>query len=181
MPTSCSRSVGPVTNWKLRTQPIWSAASPPSIWLVFIRGCQFGRPLKSRMRAQTASTGASMTLETVTVAMRPRPPRNLLPGRIVRSADCAYQSVCAAINRSENATARSRSRRQGVLERLATGAWGLREVKTSTGPKDYHFDDIALQLYVLKGTSVAISSVELVHVNKKYVRVLGGVRIMTHI
>jgi hypothetical protein len=65
--------------------------------------------------------------------------------------------------------------RVDVLERLANGAWGLREVKSSTGPKGYHFDDIALQLYVLKGAGVAVSSVELVHINKTYVRGSGGV------
>ena len=44
--------------------------------------------------------------------------------------------------------------RVDVLERLAQGNWGLREVKSSTSPKDYYFDDIALQAYVLKGASV---------------------------
>jgi hypothetical protein len=62
-----------------------------------------------------------------------------------------------------------------VLERLSNGAWGLREVKSSTRPKDYHLDDIALQLYVLKGAGIAISSVELVHVNAAYVRGPRGV------
>ena len=65
--------------------------------------------------------------------------------------------------------------RVDVLERLAPGSWGLREVKSSTGPKDYYFDDIALQAYVLKGAGVAISSIELVHVNTAYVRGSGGV------
>ena len=65
--------------------------------------------------------------------------------------------------------------RVDVLERLANGAWGLREVKSSTGPKDYHFDDIALQLYVLKGAGIVVSSVELVHVNTAYVRGPGDV------
>ena len=65
--------------------------------------------------------------------------------------------------------------RVDVLERLANGTWGLREVKSSTRPKDYHFDDIALQLYVLKGAGVVVSSVELLHVNTAYVRGPGGV------
>jgi hypothetical protein len=65
--------------------------------------------------------------------------------------------------------------RVDVLERLARGTWGLREVKSSTGPKDYYFDDIALQAYVLKGAGVAVSSIELVHVNTAYVRGPGGV------
>jgi len=33
-----------------------------------MRGCQLGNPLKSRMRAQTFSIGASMTLEILTFA-----------------------------------------------------------------------------------------------------------------
>ena len=55
--------------------------------------------------------------------------------------------------------------RVDVLERLANGTWGLREVKSSTGPKDYHFDDIALQLYVLKGAGVARLLNRTLHVN----------------
>ena len=52
-----------------------SASLPSSIWLSTMRGCQPGRPLKSRMRAQTFSTGASMTLEMVTVGHRSVPLR----------------------------------------------------------------------------------------------------------
>lgn len=65
--------------------------------------------------------------------------------------------------------------RVDVLERLADRAWGLREVKSSAGPKDYYFDDIALQVYVLNGAGIAVSSIELVHVNTTYVRGPGGV------
>jgi Domain of unknown function(DUF2779) len=66
--------------------------------------------------------------------------------------------------------------RVDVLERLANGAWGLREVKRSTRPKDNHYDDIAIQLHVLKGSGVALSSIELVHVNSAYVRGPVGIR-----
>jgi hypothetical protein len=65
--------------------------------------------------------------------------------------------------------------RVDVLERFAGGDWGLREVKSSTGPKDYYFDDLALQAYVLKGLGVPLSSIELVHVNTAYVRGPGDV------
>jgi hypothetical protein len=44
--------------------------------------------------------------------------------------------------------------RVDVLERLSSGAWGLREVKSSSGLKDHYIDDIALQAYVLQGTGV---------------------------
>lgn len=65
--------------------------------------------------------------------------------------------------------------RVDVLERLANGAWGLREVKSSSGPKDHYLDDIALQTYVLRGAGVAISSTELLHVNTDYARGPGGI------
>jgi Domain of unknown function(DUF2779) len=64
--------------------------------------------------------------------------------------------------------------RVDVLERLAAGTWGLREVKSSSGLKDHYLDDIALQTYVLRGAGVEISSIELLHVNTKYVRRPGG-------
>jgi hypothetical protein len=65
--------------------------------------------------------------------------------------------------------------RVDVLERLAPGTWGLREVKSSSGLKDHYLDDIALQTYVLRGAGVAISSIELIHVNTKYVRGPNGI------
>jgi hypothetical protein len=60
--------------------------------------------------------------------------------------------------------------RVDVLERLAQGTWGLREVKSGSGPKDHYYDDIALQVFVLKGAGVTVSSLELLHVNTTYVR-----------
>jgi hypothetical protein len=65
--------------------------------------------------------------------------------------------------------------RVDVLERLAPGTWGLREVKSSSGLKDHYLDDIALQTCVLRGAGVTISSIELLHVNAKYVRGLNGI------
>ena len=65
--------------------------------------------------------------------------------------------------------------RVDVLERLPLGAWGLREVKSSSRLKDHYIDDIALQAYVLRGAGVALSSIELLHVNTAYVRGAGGV------
>jgi hypothetical protein len=65
--------------------------------------------------------------------------------------------------------------RVDVLERLTPGTWGLREVKSSSGLKDHYLDDIALQAYVLRGAGVAISSIELLHVNTKYMRGPNGI------
>jgi Domain of unknown function(DUF2779) len=65
--------------------------------------------------------------------------------------------------------------RVDMLQRLAPGTWGLREVKSSSGLKDHYVDDIALQTYVLRGAGVAVSSIELLHVNNKYVRGPSGI------
>jgi len=54
--------------------------------------------------------------------------------------------------------------RVDVLERRSDG-WGLREVKSSTGVKDHHLDDVALQAHVLIHAGVAVSSAEVLHVN----------------
>ncbi|HTI81203.1 MAG TPA: DUF2779 domain-containing protein [Acetobacteraceae bacterium] len=65
--------------------------------------------------------------------------------------------------------------RVDVLERLASGAWGLREVKRSSRLKDHYIDDIALQAYVLRGTGLDVRSIELLHVNTAYVRDANGI------
>ena len=66
--------------------------------------------------------------------------------------------------------------RVDILERLDEG-WGLREVKSSTSASEEkgHVDDVAVQLYVLKGAGVDITSVELIHVNNTYRLESGGV------
>jgi Domain of unknown function(DUF2779) len=65
--------------------------------------------------------------------------------------------------------------RVDVMERLSQGSWGLREVKSSSGLKDHYLNDIALQTYVLRGAGVSVSSIELLHVNTKYVRGPNGI------
>src|SRR5215468_5123355 len=67
---------------KLRTQPTVSRRSSPSMWLREKRGCQSGRPLKSRTFAHTFSTGASITALTCTLVIVLSPStRRPLPGR----------------------------------------------------------------------------------------------------
>jgi hypothetical protein len=66
--------------------------------------------------------------------------------------------------------------RVDVIERLGSATWGLREVKSSSSLKDHYLDDIALQIYVLRGAGVAVASVELLHVNTAYVRGPDGIR-----
>lgn len=62
--------------------------------------------------------------------------------------------------------------RVDILERLADGTWGLREVKAAANydpNKKYHLDDVAVQLYVLLGYGLEITSAELIHVDTGYI------------
>ena len=64
--------------------------------------------------------------------------------------------------------------RVDVLERLSKG-WALHEVKSSTGVKDYHLDDVALQVHVVRGTGIRLASVNVITVNTDYVRGKRGI------
>ncbi|MBW2341739.1 MAG: DUF2779 domain-containing protein [Deltaproteobacteria bacterium] len=48
--------------------------------------------------------------------------------------------------------------------------WEIYEVKASSGVKDVHLDDVALQYYVLTGFGLAVSKACIVHINTDYVR-----------
>ncbi len=47
--------------------------------------------------------------------------------------------------------------------------WKMIEVKSSTGVKDYHRDDIAVQSFIAASSSVSLSSVTLAHVDSTFV------------
>jgi hypothetical protein len=65
--------------------------------------------------------------------------------------------------------------RVDVLERLPLGYWGLCEVKSSGEVKEHYYDDVAVQVHVLRNTGVRLSSVEIIHVNKDYLRGQKGI------
>jgi len=50
------------------------------------------------------------------------------------------------------------------------GAYCLYEVKSATSVKEHHWDDAAIQYYVLSGSGIPLDRVYLVHVNNGYVR-----------
>ena len=56
-----------------------------------------------------------------------------------------------------------------VLERL-DGGWGIVEVKSSTGTKDVHYPDAAVQKYVAERAGLDILRVEIMHLNKEHRR-----------
>lgn len=51
-----------------------------------------------------------------------------------------------------------------------THGWELYEVKSSTKLKEVNLDDIAVQLYVLRGCGLTVAQASLVHINTEYVR-----------
>ncbi len=65
--------------------------------------------------------------------------------------------------------------RVDILERLPRGWWGFREVKSAGEVKDHHYDDVAVQLHVLRKAGVRVGSAQILHVNKKYVRGQNGI------
>ena len=60
--------------------------------------------------------------------------------------------------------------RVDVLERMRSGAWGIREAKSAARVKDAYLDDVAVQRYVLEGAGLTIESVEVLHLDTRYVR-----------
>jgi hypothetical protein len=50
------------------------------------------------------------------------------------------------------------------------GFWDLYEVKSSTSVKEHHWDDVAIQYYVLSGAGIPVNRAYLAHINNGYVR-----------
>jgi hypothetical protein len=57
-----------------------------------------------------------------------------------------------------------------ILKKNRHGIWDLIEVKGSTGIKDYHLDDMALQRYAFSNSGFNIEKSFLMHINNAYVR-----------
>ncbi len=56
-----------------------------------------------------------------------------------------------------------------ILVRRDGGMFDLVEVKSSTGVKEEHISDVAIQLYAAEGSGIAIERVYLMHLNREYV------------
>ncbi|SAL05153.1 hypothetical protein AWB78_07327 [Caballeronia calidae] len=48
-------------------------------------------------------------------------------------------------------------------------AWRMVEVKSSTGLKDYYFDDVAVQAFIARSAGVPLESVALAHIDRDWV------------
>lgn len=60
--------------------------------------------------------------------------------------------------------------RVDILVRNAAGNWDIVEVKSSTGVKEYHLDDAALQYYAFTQAGYTIDRCRILHINNNYVR-----------
>jgi predicted RecB family nuclease len=59
--------------------------------------------------------------------------------------------------------------RVDILERQPGNSWRMIEVKSTASLKDYHFQDVAIQKYVLEGCDLNLSEACLMHLNRDYV------------
>lgn len=59
--------------------------------------------------------------------------------------------------------------RADIVERQPNGQWQLCEVKSATRVKARHVDDAAVQAFVMQESGYALASIELIHVNTRYV------------
>jgi predicted RecB family nuclease len=58
--------------------------------------------------------------------------------------------------------------RPDILVRTHGNRWRLIEVKSTSRVKDEHLDDLAIQVYVLRGAGLAVDAICLMHVNTGY-------------
>lgn len=58
--------------------------------------------------------------------------------------------------------------RVDVLERLPRNRWRLIEVKSTTGVKDSHLYDVAIQRHVVSGCGINVTAACLMHLNRDY-------------
>ena len=79
-------------------------------------------------------------------------------------ADASIPSLCEAAVDFEGIRARF-----DVLVRRDGQRFDLVEVKSSTGVKDEHITDVAIQLYAAEGSSIPIDRAYLMHLNREYV------------
>ncbi|WP_291135729.1 hypothetical protein [Erythrobacter sp.] len=59
--------------------------------------------------------------------------------------------------------------RVDVLERLEKSGWAAAEVKSSTRPKDYHYGDLATQIWVMRETGLDLRRAGIRHVDTSFV------------
>lgn len=64
--------------------------------------------------------------------------------------------------------------RVDVLERNGSGGWRVAEVKSSTGPKDYHRGDLATQVWVMREAGFNVRRAAVRHIDSSFVYTAEG-------
>lgn len=87
----------------------------------------------------------------------------------------AIAATQAAIARGERVIYEAAFLHEGVLAALDilvkdADGWKAFEVKSSTGVKEYHVNDAALQAHVIEGCGLPLVDISIVHLNSSYVR-----------
>ena len=59
--------------------------------------------------------------------------------------------------------------RADIIARDGEGKWQLAEVKSSTGPKEYHIGDLATQVWVMEAAGITLSGAAVRHLNRGFV------------
>lgn len=59
--------------------------------------------------------------------------------------------------------------RADIISRDKVGGWYLAEVKSSTGPKEYHLGDLATQVWVVEEAGITLSGAAVRHLNRDFV------------
>jgi hypothetical protein len=59
--------------------------------------------------------------------------------------------------------------RADIISRDGEGQWQLAEVKSSTGPKEYHIGDLATQVWVMEAAGISLSGAAVRHLNRAFV------------
>ncbi len=59
--------------------------------------------------------------------------------------------------------------RADIISRDDEGKWQLAEVKSSTGPKEYHIGDLATQVWVMDQAGIQLSGAAVRHLNRSFV------------
>lgn len=71
--------------------------------------------------------------------------------------------------RRDSAITMTSSAVDSCLKRATGRRWRMVEVKSSTGVRDYHLDDLAIQAYVATAAGLALDSVALAHIDNCFV------------
>lgn len=109
--------------------------------------------------------------------------RSLVPGGVLIDADDVAQAIRetrAQIDDGSHALFEAALEADGVLVRTdllqpdGGGRWRMIEVKSSTGVKDYHLSDAAVQAWVTRQAGIALSRFEIAHVDTGFVYPGGG-------